>query len=67
MKKGDLVRVLSYKGFNRDTIGIIVGKFQVSPGCPRGFLVFSKGIIQECYRHMLSQRLNYIEHIDGRR
>jgi len=66
MKKGDLVRIISHRGWHNDTIGIIIGKFQTSPGCPRGFLVFHNGFIEELYRHRLSPRLKYIEHIDAR-
>ena len=52
MKIGDLVTIKPQ--VQEETLrGVIVGRFQRTPGTPRGYLVMtSKGIVQ-CYKYEL--------------
>jgi hypothetical protein len=54
MKIGDLVTVK-----DKDNHGIIVGRFQASPGLSRGYLVLIEEEIEECYKYELSGREDY--------
>jgi len=54
MKIGDLVTVK-----DKDSHGIIVGRFQASPGLSRGYLVLIEEEIEERYKYELSVRKDY--------
>jgi len=65
MKKGDLVRVKSYKGYSNDSIGLIISKQRSTPGMPHCYKIYTKGKVLFLYKHSISQRLEYVEYLDG--
>jgi len=57
MKKGDLVvyrpTVHGSRLLSPETVGMIVGRHQDSPGCPRSYLVLADGEIKKLHRYEL--------------